>query len=562
MDTKKLIVMKKITLASVIVALAQMIEVNAAQKKYISFGWEYRELTPAMILANADKFKETAIDGIALYVNVTNSLGKKLGFVTDGDVWEKEAFKGQLEDFRRIAKTPHLAESFLVGYHAPLRRFSWTDDAAWENLANSMSVLGWLTREAGLKGMNCDLEDYHNQKQYERLPGDPEWDELVKIVRRRGAQTFGAFFRENSNAKVLFYFCLNMDTAYFSAPDVKALMRKNEDLAPAFVDGILDVMPETATLIDGCEHSYWSLSSRADFHVMYTKLRSVCSQLVSPENREKYLRLTQVSFALYYDMYLNEKGKNIWYFDPIDGSRLETFRRNLFDATRLADEYVWFWGEKNPTIEWRNANIAKRVKNVDTWNKALPGLTEAMLCCKDSDWGLERRLKSLKEKGKLVNLCKNPSCDGDGTKLPDPYLSWHRKKKDQNVKIFLDQSTGCQSAPSLSIKDGITGRYRSSSIMSDIIKGVKSGETYAVVVAVKGECEVGVTRLTENGGVAHFADRITFINEKPLKDGWREVSGLFVVPPGVSAFRVKASIATKYGENQFWMDDVRVYKIW
>ena len=98
--------------------------------------------------------------------------------------------------------------------------------------------------------------------------------------------------------------------------------------------------------------------------------------------------------------------------------------------------------------------------------------------------------------------------------------------------------------------------------MSDIIKGVKSGETYGVVVAVKRECEVGVTRLTENGGVAHFADRITFINEKPLKDGWREVSGLFVVPPGVSAFRVKASIATKYGENQFWMDDVRVYKIW
>ena len=70
-----------------------------------------------------------------------------------------------------------------------------------------------------------------------------------------------------------------MDTAYFSAPDVKELMRKNEDLAPAFVDGILDAMPETATLIDGCEHSYWSLSDRSDFHIMYTKLRSVCSQL-------------------------------------------------------------------------------------------------------------------------------------------------------------------------------------------------------------------------------------------------------------------------------------------
>ena len=98
--------------------------------------------------------------------------------------------------------------------------------------------------------------------------------------------------------------------------------------------------------------------------------------------------------------------------------------------------------------------------------------------------------------------------------------------------------------------------------MSDIVKGVKAGEVYAVVMAVKGECSIGVTRLTENGNAAHFADRVSFANEKPLKDGWREVSGLFVVPPGVGAFRVKASIDTKYGENQFWMDDVRVYKVW
>ena len=41
------------------------------------------------------------------------------------------------------------------------------------------------------------------------------------------------------------------------------------------------------------------------------------------------------------------------------------------------------------------------------------------------------------------------------------------------------------------------------------------------------------------------------MNEKPLKEGWREVSGLFVVPLGVGAFRVKANIDTKYGENQF-----------
>ena len=90
--------------------------------------------------------------------------------------------------------------------------------------------------------------------------------------------------------------------------------------------------------------------------------------------------------------------------------------------------------------------------DVQTRAEAVPGLTEAMLCCKDADWGLERRLKSLKEKGELVDLCTNSSCEGEGDKIPEPY--------------------------------------------------------------------------------------------------------------GVNSFRVKASIATKYGPNQFWVDDIHIYKLW
>ena len=536
--------------------------VNAGQKKYISFGWEYRRLTPSMVLSNADKFKDTAIDGIGLYVNVTNSVGQRLKFVTTGEVWEKEAFRDQLEDFRRISQTPHLSESFIVGFHAPEKRFSWTDDGAWENLANSMAVLGWLTKETGLKGINCDLEDYHNQKQYERRPGDPEWDELVKIVRRRGAQVFGAFFRENPKAKVLFYYCLTMHTDYFTTPDVREMMRKSQDLTPAFIDGILDAMPETARFIDGDEGSYWALSERRDFHSVYVKQRSVCPKLLSPENRAKYLRLTQVSFALYYDMYVNEKGKGIWYFPPTGGSRCETFRRNLLDATRLADEYVWFWGEKNPTIHWENAEIEKRVRNRDvTWNEAIPGLTEAMLCCKDPDWGLERRMKSLEAKGGLVNLVENPECAGTGEDVPSPYWKWSRKD-DKSVKMFLDQSTGCESAPSLSIKGGIIRPYGTACIGTKSVSGVSQGETFGVVFAGKGRCSAGV-RFSSGGQTAHFCDAVSIVESKPIKDGWSRYSGIVVVPPGVDALTVLFSSHDKLdGQNQAWFDDIQVYKLW
>ena len=544
------------------VGVLPIVAVNAGQKKYISFGWEYRRLTPAMIVANAEKFKDTAIDGIGIYVNTTNSLGQHLMFPTSGHVWEREAFRSQLDDFRRIAKTPHLSESFIVGFHAPEKRFSWTDDAAWANLANSMAVVGWLTKKTGLKGINCDLEDYHNQKQYERQPGDPEWDELVKIARRRGAQVFGAFFRENPEAKILFFYCLTMRTAYFTTPDVRAMMRDSHDLTPAFIDGILDAMPETARFIDGDEGSYWALSGRRDFHSVYVKQRSVCPQLLSPENRAKYLRLTQTSFALYYDMYVNEKGDGIWYFPPTGGSRLETFRRNLLDATRLADEYVWLWGEKNPTIHWENAAIEKRVKNREvTWSEAIPGLTEAMLCCKDPDWGLRRRIKALKEKGELVNLIENPECAGEGEEIPSPYWKWSRKD-DKGAKIFLDQSTGCRAAPSLSIKGGFIRSYCTPCIGTKSVSGVSQGEMFGVVFAGKGRCSVGV-RFSSGGQMAHFSDAVSIFESKPFKDGWCRYYGVVVVPPGVDSLHVLLSSRTAFdGQDQAWFDDIQVYKLW
>ena len=63
-------------------------------------------------------------------------------------------------------------------------------------------------------------------------------------------------------------------------------------------------------------------------------------------------------------------------------------------------------------------------------------------------------------------------------------------------------------------------------------------------------------------GLVSSADAVRLVVEKPLKGGWRQISGVIVVPYGVSSFRVKASIATKYGPNQFWVDDIHVYKLW
>ena len=49
--------------------------IDGVRKKCISFGWEYGCLTPAQLLANAEKFKDTAIDGVGIYLMATNRTG-------------------------------------------------------------------------------------------------------------------------------------------------------------------------------------------------------------------------------------------------------------------------------------------------------------------------------------------------------------------------------------------------------------------------------------------------------------------------------------------------------
>ncbi len=532
---------------------------SGGTKKYVAFGWEYRDATAKALVANADKLKGTALDGVGIYLSgATNSVGEELKFVSLGAKWERTAFTDILPDLRRLARTPHLSESFIVGFGAPLKRFDWRDDAAWANLGNSMSVLGWITRESGIKGLWCDYEDYHGQKQFVHGDADPSWDEMQTLVRKRGAEVFGPLFRENPKIRLLFCWVLTFPREYFNAPDVRALAKSNGDLWPAFLNGILDVMPDTALLIDGDEHCYRAESRQRDFHYSYAKQRSVCPELVAPEHREKYLRQTQVSFGLYLESYVNPAG-HPWYMEPADGSRAERLRRNLLDATRLATEYVWFWGEKNVTAHWGgDFFIRERVSRADkTWDEQIGGVNEAMLSCKDVDWGLSRRLRALKKEGRLVDLVSNPKCErrGEGRLLPEPF-GWWKSDSDKDGEIFLDETTGCGDRSSLSMRNSKTG------VITLDIKDVKGGETYAVSFAAKGKSFSARVGWRWKGQWNRSQDDVGFVMGAPDADGWRPARSMVIVPEGADGFTVVFETTDRRQMPQIWVDNVHVYRLW
>jgi hypothetical protein len=59
------------------------------------------------------------------------------------------------------------------------------------------------------------------------------------------------------------------------------------DLYPAFIDGWLDVLPPTVTLVDGGELAY-CYNSVQEYTEAYAGVKGTCQDLVSPSNRGKY----------------------------------------------------------------------------------------------------------------------------------------------------------------------------------------------------------------------------------------------------------------------------------
>ena len=101
----------------------------------------------------------------------------------------------------------------------------------------------------------------------------------------------------------VFCFWLLSDAPYRHVEtELPAFMRERGDLWPAFVNGMLDVLPSTATLVDGEEDAYKFEAARHDFFKARTRMRSWDLPLVAPENRVKYLSQVSQSFGQYLEI--------------------------------------------------------------------------------------------------------------------------------------------------------------------------------------------------------------------------------------------------------------------
>ena len=234
-----------------------------------------------------------------------------------------------------------------------------------------------IAKEGGLKGLFFDIEDYANSLfayKKERYPGK-SLEDAKKMMRKRGREIGNAVFRAYPDIVLFCPFGLSINRIIAEAPNLetKDAWANTYVLFPAFFNGLLDVLPATAVIVDGHEgRGYY-----AEFKLIRKIHNQLSPRLVQPENMEKYKNQVQLGIGLYLDPYFYPEAmkKTSQFFRalaPKNKDRLSVFRHNLDQSFATSEEYVWTWGEG--AAWWKEAAPGKKMP---LWEDFCPGVTAA-----------------------------------------------------------------------------------------------------------------------------------------------------------------------------------------
>ena len=542
--------MGMIVVAACVVAFGAM----ASQKKAIGCGWGFNTATVDDYLDNAGQFNETGLDGVLVWLRGRDGNGKPIGMrdIYERD-WSYEMFAPMVPKLKKMTEHVAFRENFLITLRSPAKRVAWSDDATWARVAENMRTAARIARDGGCRGLQMDTEDYRRAHQFEWRPGDPPYDELCKIARRRGAEVFGGVFKEYPEAVVLSFWFLTMGNDGCPARYVESSARARGSLWPAFVNGILDVLTPKARLVDGNEYAYHYDADQNDFYRSAHHTRRSLLPLVAPENQEKYTRQMQIGFGLYLDMYVNQTNTS-WYFPPKGGSRVETFRRNFEQALDAADEYVWLYGERCQFVKWPEGFRLGKNMSADRWEDRLPGLSDAILSVKDPEAFVRRRRAELESSGAWTNLLPNGDCsDCEVGKVPKPFGTW------QGALEVHAGTFGCDTAFGEGDRTSLCAEGVPSGCFAYTHKGVVPGEVYLVKCSASGGHSSASIAWKDAKGKYFARTRPVCIPFGKSQNGWRLGEIVVNVPTGAAGMQIALSVNLAPGEKA-WFDNIGIYR--
>ena len=516
------------------------------EKKIVLYGWDTGEASLETVLANADKFAETGLDGISLIIKGNRAgiprKSQTRDFAFVDPKWTKAEFAKQIGLLKEITAKPGLRHCYLQVDWSQKPRLKWSDDAAWERAAHNMGILAWIAREGCLDGFFIDHEDYQGTKQFESCPEEGDFATISRLARKRGAQIVAAMAVENPNLHLVFFWLLSHSTRWIGDPesDLAAIVVQRQDPWPAFVNGMLDALPPQMRLADGNEFGYLFRADNNDYIMDAFRQRQMLVQLIAPENRQKFRVNVQVSSGHYLDCYSNKNGH--WYLPPMNGSRLARLEDNLHQGLACADETVWLFGERRQIVKWQGN--AARWNGVQTWEEELPGFADVMRRLRSPRQWAEKRVSGKRAAGALKNLVALQSTEG--TAVPKPFATWQGGKR--RGTFAMDGASLCATG----VSDGC--------FLANV-PDVKAGQWYFVTFDVKGEAGPRAGIQWQNKGAYDWNIPARYPVYTPIKDGWRRGTLVVRVPHGVDLMALHLGTNHRTAEEKTWFGNIAIYRL-
>ena len=387
-------------------------------KKLIEAGWD--QPNTRTLRANLAVMEQRPFDGVVISAIGRSADGKprNLHAAFINEVWQREWYQNCIDDLK-ACHFQRFTDNFLVIGANP-GNVDWFDDAGWKNIVDHWRIAAWLAKQAGVKGLLFDSEAYQEPFAQFRYASQPQtaqhsFQEYCEKARQRGREVMQTIAAEYPDLTIFCYFMqsLNLSATGYADPRA-ALLLDPYGLYPAFLDGWLDAIPPTITLVDGYENAY-RFNSQRQFLEACVRIKGDCQELVSPENRAKYRNQVQASFGFYLDAYWNAKdAPGNWYIDGLGGSRLARLQANLGSALGAADEYVWIYGEKFCWWSTAAGNVRPQ-----SWPEVLPGCDEMLRLARDPQGVGRQRIAEARQAAKLTNLLANGDFSAATVSLPE-----------------------------------------------------------------------------------------------------------------------------------------------
>ena len=536
--------------AAASVAGAEPMAAGPVAKKYIACGHEFGSLTASNLLDHAAAYDGLGIDGTSIGIRAAMPDGKDATtYMLTRDLrhWPRELFADEIPYLRRLTTSTTFREMFISSFRIPKNRIDWMNNEAWSMIAGHMRAVAWAAKRGGCRGLTIDHEDYFGAKQFLRQANEPSWDELAEVARRRGRETFKPVFDEFPEAVLFFYRFMVADPGfwnyYATALDPVAAMKAKGDLWMPFMNGMLDVMPWTAKVVEGDETGYRYESKFNWFHYARTLQRNCAQRLVAPGNIGKFRARVSTAFPVYLDAYTDDAytPDREYYRGRVEGSRAVHLERNLAQATEASDEYVWLYCERRSWIRWEKKPDGRMVNDARTWPEMFIGLCDVLNAHRDP-------------RGFMEKCLKNPDKYEDAFKS-DMYSYWRRKGKRPGT-FGMDSTVGCGDSSSYCATGVESGCFQCS-------VPAKCGEYFVIEFSVKnaggGWCRANITS-NEKDLLGWLIPGYTITLGEPDADGWRRGSAFVRIPDFGKGVSFTAGFALKESEKAY-IDNVHFYKV-